>query len=173
MKRKSILILLLCLGIVSSTMMLCGSKDCWALVKKLSLENLTNRSSLILIGKVTNLQSSKEEGKTIITDVTITPENFVKSSVNAPEITVRILGGEVGDIGLKVSTEPDFKKGERVLLFLEKTNKANNIYQATTGIQGKYTINANNAINTRGLIPEKNIALDKLIKQIEKCIVVE
>ena len=52
-------------------------------------------------------------------------------------IVFRIKGGEIGDIGLRVSHQPRFIKGEEVCVFLRKVDDNLTVYG---GIWGKYHI---------------------------------
>ncbi|TET48271.1 hypothetical protein E3J59_00855 [Candidatus Aerophobetes bacterium] len=79
------------------------------------------------------------------------------------EITVKVPGGEVGGIGLKVSDTPEFRKGEEVFLFLRIEKLP--IFKVAGLFQGKYTIEGGKAKNK---VMEQEIPWDIFIDQIEE-----
>ena len=54
-----------------------------------------------------------------------------------PEVTFRIAGGEVGDIGMRTSTHPTFRIGERVIVFLHTEGSTARLFGLQ---QGKFTV---------------------------------
>jgi len=96
----------------------------WTLMISLSTEDLTEKAENIVVGKVIKKECrwNKERTK-IYTYITIFVEEDLKGKAEGKEITVRYLGGEVGEVGLRVSDAPSFKEDEEVLLFLKKGKK--------------------------------------------------
>lgn len=137
-----------------------------ALVMKKSIEELTYEADFVLIGKVKDMESRWNKEKTLIhTYVTVSVTKYVKSilEIGEPkEITVKVPGGEVGDIALKVSDTPEFKKGEEVFLFLRIEELP--IFRVTGLFQGKYTIEDGKVKNK---VLEWEIPLDSFVGQIE------
>lgn len=86
-----------------------------------TLESMTNSSDSIVIGQVMS-QKSYWENQNIFTDVVIKVQEFVKNAAGdtATEITVKILGGKVGDVRLEMDNAPVFENGRKMLLFLKK-----------------------------------------------------
>lgn len=144
-----------------SVLAFCKTLPCQAALKQMPLEELVSQSDTILVGTIANLQSSWNKGETIITEASINPETFLKHPQVKKEIIVRVFGGEVGEIGLAVSTEPVLKKGERALLFLKKAGDKDNVYRPVNGHQGKYTL------GQKDIILENNLSLDEFIAQIK------
>lgn len=137
-----------------------------ALMVRKSLEELTSQADSILIGKVEKIESRWNEEKTLIyTYVTISVKEHTKAlsgMAEVKEVIVRVRGGEVGDIGLRVSDTPQFREGEEVLLFLKRENMP--LFSVTGLFQGKYSIEDGIAKN-RMLGVE--IPLNSFISQIK------
>ena len=141
-------------------------KSGYALMVKIPLEDLTKNASHILIGKVKNIRCAWNSESTLIyTYVTVSVERYIKNAFDKKEvpkeITVRYVGGIVGDIGLWQSDTPTFKKNQQVLLFLQPIEK--DIFKVTGRFQGKYTI-------AKGQILEKKVLVDDFVHQIRKII---
>ena len=138
-----------------------------ALVIKKSVEELTHEADSVLIGKVKDIESQWNKEKTLIyTYVTVSVTEYVKSilEIGEPkEITVKVPGGEVGDIALKVSDTPEFREGEEVFLFLRIEKLP--IFRVAGLFQGKYTIREGKVINK---ILEWEIPLESFIGQIQE-----
>ncbi len=138
-----------------------------ALMVRKSIEELTYEADSILIGKVKSMESRWNKDRTLIyTYVTISVREYTKALPNmkeVKEITVKVPGGEVGGIGLKVSDTPEFRKGEEVFLFLRIEELP--IFKVAGLFQGKYTIEDGKAKNK---VMEQEILLDSLISQIRE-----
>ena len=86
-----------------------------------SLENLMDRAEIIIIGTVAEINSQWNKDKTsILTFVKINIEENIKGNNAKKEIIIRVLGGEVDDIGLDVSNSPKFKVDQQYLCFLQR-----------------------------------------------------
>ncbi len=102
-----------------------------------SLENLTKRADIIIIGIVKKIESQWNKDKTRIWSfVKIDLEEIIKGNYVQKEITIRVLGGEVEDIGMEVSNSPKFKVNEHFLCFLQKDS--DNTFAVTGWEAGKY-----------------------------------
>lgn len=136
-----------------------------ALMVEKSVEELTFEADSILIGKVEKIESRWNEERTLIyTYVTISVKQYAKaisSQEQVKEIIVKVRGGEVGDIGLKVSDTPEFRVGEEVFLFLRMEDMP--LFSVTGLFQGKYTIEDGVA---RNRMQGVEIPLDSFISQI-------
>ena len=104
---------------------------------QLSLKQLSQGAETIVLGTVTDQVSAWNDLHTAIyTDVIIEVEEAIKGAVG-PEVTFRIAGGEVGDIGMRTSTAPTFHIGERVIVFLRTEGSTAQL----VGLQqGKFTV---------------------------------
>jgi len=131
--------------LVVLVLVLALASDSFALVKKMAPAELRDASSDIIVGRVTSSQSDWE-GDLIYTYYSIKVNEKVKGT--PPEfITVRVPGGEVGDVMLFVYDAANFDMGEDVFLFL---NKANSHYEVTGWFQGKYSVK-NGKVEDTGL----------------------
>ncbi|MFA5908551.1 MAG: hypothetical protein WC815_07235 [Vicinamibacterales bacterium] len=92
----------------------------------LSLDQLTERAAAIVVSTVTSRRAEWEHfgaSRLIITKVTIEVEQSLKGS--APRtLTVDVLGGTIGDETLRVSHVPEFRVGDRDVLFLNNAPHA-------------------------------------------------
>jgi len=110
-----------------------------SVVRKLSEEEMTLLSESILIGRCTAIRSEwSEDGRKIFTYVTIVPQTFLKGDQIPQEITIKQLGGVVGDIVMRVEGSPVFEVDEEVLLFLK--SGPNGSYSVIGLSQGKFSI---------------------------------
>ena len=103
----------------------------------LGLAQLSRGAKTIVLGTVTDQVSAWNDLHTAIyTDVRLEVEEAIKGAVG-PEVTFRITGGEVGDIGMRTSTDSTFRKGERVIVFLHTGGSATQLFGQQ---QGKFTV---------------------------------
>ena len=158
-------VLLVVMVFFLGTVILPGSRAVALMVEK-DIEQLTQEADLILTGRVKSIESGWNEERTLIyTYVTISVEEEAKAlsgQEQVDEIIVRVRGGEVGDIGLRVSDTPQFREGEEVFLFLRMEDMP--LFSVTGLFQGKYTIENGIARNqTLG----KEIPLDSFISQVK------
>ncbi len=125
--------------------------------KSLSLRELSDKSSLIIVGTIIKLESSWNSERTkIFTFIEIEVEEYIKGSGDK-KITIRIPGGTAEGITEVHSGMPTFSEGEKVVLFLDPGRPYSDIVGA---YQGKYTI-----IDDRLL--EKGISASEFIQQIK------
>jgi hypothetical protein len=143
MKRQIITIAFLCFWVASSS-------QAFGVMMGLSTEELTKSSDLIVIGNVKSVESLwSEDGKFIISRAKVIVHSVINGKWDKDIISVEYVGGEVGDIGLKVSDVKPLKQGENLLLFLKLKNGQKQkmvnaeIHHTISGnAQGQYTINA-------------------------------
>lgn len=127
----------------------------------MSVKELTEKAESIVIGKVADQKSEWNSNKTqIYTTVTFDVHEYLKGSSDNVSKTFRLPGGQVGDIRLQVAEMPEFKTGEKALLFLKKGNTSDDA--EIVGLkQGKYSINGDRVV-------ENNKSLVELKKEIVK-----
>lgn len=89
-------------------------------VVELPERELTASAAAIVVGRVKAIASDWDaSGRQIFTDVTVALDEVVRGELPpASDITIRQLGGRVGDTESRVLGSPQFAVGERVLLFL-------------------------------------------------------
>ena len=104
---------------------------------KMSLEELSTQADTIVLGTIASQTSAWDTHTgSIYTDVTLTAHESIKG-LSDEEITFRITGGVVGEIGMRTSNDPVFQNGERVVIFLNTEETPATV----VGLhQGKYTV---------------------------------
>lgn len=111
-------------------------------VTNLTVSQLTQRSTLIAIGKCTAVQS-KWVGRVLVTLATIEVSETLKGNV-APRVTVVLPGGQDAKrrfpVAMTYPGGPTITKGEEVFLFLTNSNNSADGLSVTGYSQGKYTI---------------------------------
>jgi hypothetical protein len=117
---------------------------------RLSLQQLSRGAETIVLGTVTDQMSAWNDLHTAIyTDVRVEVEEAIKGVVG-PEVTFRIAGGEVGNIGMRTSTDPTFHIEERVIVFL----RAEGSTAQLVGLkQGKFTVSDGTVTQEGQVIP--------------------
>lgn len=130
------------------------------MTEKYSLGQLVSMSDTIIIGYVLYMSSkwNTSDGKKhrdddiIYTDIDILTEEYLKNPSGTEIITVRVLGGTVGQDKLEVEDQPSFNKTEKVLIFLKedtdpRTKYIKGKHFVVTGlIQGKISILGDNKV---------------------------
>ena len=154
------------------------SSSSLAVMFGLGTEELTRASESVIIGEVEDTEAQwSKDGKTIFTKAFIVVNEIIRGRTLQKRITIEYEGGEIGDIGLKVSDVVPLEKGERVLLFLKsgKSRGDGFVYNIVGKAQGKYTIDKERIARKRGFsvtggedIIDNNIPLDELIKKIRE-----
>jgi hypothetical protein len=91
-----------------------------SVVQALSLEELTHKAEVIVLGTATERQSRYGiDGKLIVTDVSMKVETALKGDVKAGSTLVAtVLGGRIDDVALQVPGEANLPVGQRVIAFL-------------------------------------------------------
>lgn len=108
-------------------------------VQKLSLQELAKKSDAIAVAIVEDETARYDVNKEIYTYITLRVLDPVKGAQKDQTLTIRQIGGTVGNIASVVSGMPTFKKGEEVVVFLSQKDAAG--YPWVMGLQqGKYSI---------------------------------
>lgn len=174
------------MSIICLCFMMVFSSTAHALMVGLSTEELTKGSDFIVVGRVEGVESMwSKDGKTIISRAHIIINEVIRGELSKERITVEYPGGEIEDIGLKVSDVRPLKKGEKILLFLKSKRdqrmrdeislsmEVEDIYQITGNAQGHYTIDYQGIARKGGFsliqredVVDNNIPLDILINKI-------
>lgn len=117
-----------------------------------SLDDLIERSEVIVIGTVKEAVASRKgpglREETIFHDIIIGVGRYLTGEKVDNEITLRQLGGTIGNESFFVDNQPFFIKGDRILLFLHQGNApvillsgeetSREIYGVTAGLQGYF-----------------------------------
>jgi hypothetical protein len=107
--------------------------------EKISVSQLTQRSEVVVIGKVISVRSGWNDDRTKIhTLADIAIQEQLKGTVAQTTITILTLGGEVNGIGESYSHAAKFIRDEHVVVFASRHTSGQ--YRTTAGDQGKYTV---------------------------------
>lgn len=120
-------------------------------VRRMHLEDLVRESDWIVVARPLSSHSAWDADHRLIwTYTTVEVSDSLKGE--APRrLVVAELGGEVGDIGLRVSGTPRFQIGEESLLFLVRT--ASQKIRVLGLFQGKMEISVDSASGERFVAP--------------------
>jgi hypothetical protein len=124
-----------------------------AIMVGLSTEELTRDSDVVLRGIVGSVKSVwSEDGKSIVTQAVIAGPQVVRGGYDHGPVIVEYPGGEIGDIGMKVSDVEALKEGEDVILFLKagRTTPSGHIHHLVGKAQGEYEIGKDGIARKRG-----------------------
>jgi len=123
-------------------------------VAKISLEEMTARSNLVIYGTVLSAHS-QWESKAINTYTRVRVRETLKGT-DGEFVTVKQMGGRVGDISDEVTGSPELIQGEDVVLFLVEWQGHYWIHSIVLGKFSIVTQNGNlvayNDLNNIGLI---------------------
>ena len=109
------------------------------LVVPLAEDALIEDADAIVLGVVTAIQGGYDPRRaTVVTDITVRLAEVLKGARAGDTLTVRQLGGSVGDLHAWVAGSPRFTLGEKVLLFL-RADQAGQLHVAHL-YQGKFTV---------------------------------
>jgi len=137
-----------------------------ALMVKLTLEDLIEKSDAIVIGKVVDILPARSGTEPlwssylrVFTDVIIETERYLYGEPPSAYIAVRVTGGRVGEMVMWVEDEPVFNLGEEAVLFLTRVPQPNSppegivsedYYRVTGAMQGKLGYRDGQAVNLGG-----------------------
>src|SRR5437870_13731396 len=89
------------------------------IVVPMSDDEIVIGARAIVTGKVLAIESNYDSQQDrIYTYVTVKVQQVLKGQISERRIVLKELGGQVGDHGLTVWGNPQFVRGERVLLYL-------------------------------------------------------
>ena len=132
------------------------------------LRELSDGADVIVTGKVIEQTSSWNEDNTrIYTRATIEVQEHLKGNNPGSSLTVRYLGGEVGEIGEMYSHMPRFINNEEVLVFLKK-DRNDLDYKVYDGENGKISIIEDPQTGEK--ITNSNVRINSLKAQINSYI---
>jgi hypothetical protein len=90
-----------------------------SVVQALELQELVAHADRIVLGRVLFAESFRRPNGQLGTWHRIAVERELRGSApDAQEVVVETLGGQIGDIAMRVEGEPSFTVGERVLVFM-------------------------------------------------------
>jgi hypothetical protein len=114
---------------------------------KIPLASLVGTADYIVVGKVANIVDNYMDQGKVYTLVTLNVEQQIKGTT-ADEITIKIPGGSIGEIGVNATDYPVFHAAEKAVVFLKKDG---DVFKVSGGYQGKLTIDKNNMVGVSTL----------------------
>ncbi len=137
-------------GVLVASLLLAGGQA-HALLAYMSDEQMVKTSDNVLVGSVESVESYYISEGVIVTDITIVTEDNVKGHLNkGGRVILRQPGGRVGPIVRHVTSLPQFREGEEVVLFLQMQKRTGPV--VVGGARGKLMI------RTDALTGEKYVA---------------
>ena len=107
-----------CTLVILFVVLFVSASGVFAQVRKMSVKELTEESTAILVGKCTQKVSSwNDNHDKIFTRIMIQAEEYVKGNLGS-EAEITIPGGRVDDILYEVSDMPIFNEGEETVVFV-------------------------------------------------------
>lgn len=106
----------------------------------ITLDDLTRNALVIVEARVEQVTAAWNAERTQIrTTVQLKPEAFYKGGDGSATLEFVLLGGVVGEDGLAVIGQPEFRRGEHVVVFLRADWKGNDI-PVVQMEHGKFTV---------------------------------
>jgi len=141
------------------------------LMIKIDVDTLWAESDAAILGTVTSIEAYSAARGMIYTVVTIQVEDHFIQPSDKSTVSVRIEGGEIGDMGVWVEDQPEFRIGENVFVFLSIPEEPEGEYDFTVFgcFQGKFTVNEGIATRTSNefTIPEPEDTMREDITPVE------
>lgn len=129
-----------------------------------SFRQLARHAELIAFGRCQTAESSWDDThRFIITTIRFQPRRTFKGTA-VDSLTVKVLGGEVGDQGMAASHSATMGTGEEAVLFLQRS-RFGNYFVVTGGTDGKLPV-ARNTRSERPLI-RGTLSLDDFSNLLE------
>jgi len=114
-------------------------------VAKMSLEQLVHRADLIVQGRVQSVHSQWDEQRRLVfTYASIRVDEPLKGE-RRQSVLIRQVGGSFGSIEMSVAGAPQFKNGQRLLVFLKRQDATT--FQVVGMNQGLYRIVEDSAVS--------------------------
>ena len=130
-------------------MLLCHAGTALATdVLPLSFDDITARAGAIALVETVNVRSdwrTSPQGRHIVTVVTFRVERGLKGQLGH-ELQLELLGGVIGSIGMDVDGMPQFRVGDRDVLFLSPN--PNSVAPIVGLYQGRFRVEGDRAAGT-------------------------
>jgi hypothetical protein len=98
-----------------------------SIVQALDLSELVAQSDRIVVGRVVFAEAFQHGDGTITTWYRVEVERELRGDAptkdDEPEVIIQVLGGQIGDLGMRVEGEPTFSIGERAVIFMREGNQ--------------------------------------------------
>jgi hypothetical protein len=103
----------------------------------LAIEELTQRSDLVVHGTVSSMRSSMEDGR-IFTTIDVTPTEIVKGAPSTRHVTLKLYGGVFNGMRTMVIGAPCISNGEEIVAFLKANSPST--YDLVNLAEGKFSV---------------------------------
>jgi hypothetical protein len=114
-----------------------------AVMRTLSIEELAGKADMIVLGTVIQQESAWDAQHTVISTTVTLAVVRTLAGPSAEVVTLQVTGGIVGTMGMRTSTDAEFRDGERVIVFLNTST----VPSTVVGMQqGKFTVQDNTVI---------------------------
>ena len=107
-------------------------------LSRLTLEELTDRSDLVLHGDVGAVEFEWVPEKGVFTRITIAPRDVLKGERTEDTVTIRMYGGKYGDLQISMDGAPCMQSGEEVVLFLKANGS--DTFNVVNLAEGKFSV---------------------------------
>ncbi|MEO6028406.1 MAG: matrixin family metalloprotease [Candidatus Binatia bacterium] len=138
MSCRSVLVTLRFIAALAGVLLLLSSPARATTIVRMSDEALTLGADAIVTGTVTDVHAERAATGSIATYVTIAIDSVVKGYVPTDSVTVRELGGRVGDDELHLYGTPRYEVGESIIAFLGQDGDG--YLRTSQMVLGKFTI---------------------------------
>ena len=149
--NKQHLLTILILPLTSSLLFSTGHG---ASVLKTTMDEMLTESEFVFEGRVLSVESRQTDSKRIHTFVTFEIQEIIKGEYPEPTITLRFLGGTVGNLTMAVSDIQIPRDGERGVYFVESLDR-NQVHPLYGWSQGHFTVTADDT-GTDRMMTAKN-----------------
>lgn len=159
MSFRSVLVFVRFLAAVVGVLLLLSSPSRATTMVRMSDEALTLGADAIVTGTVIDVHADRDANGTISTYVTLAVDAVVKGYLPNATVTVREIGGRVGDDELHLYGAPHYEVGEDVIAFLGQSGDG--FLRTSQMALGKFSVTsdpesgdrvANRALDEEGLI---------------------
>ncbi|HBT87107.1 hypothetical protein [Desulfobacter sp.] len=125
-----------------------------ASVLKTTMDEMLTESEFVFEGRVLSVESRQTDSKRIHTFVTFEIQEIIKGEYPEPTITLRFLGGTVGNLTMVVSDIQFPRDAERGVYFVESLER-NQVHPLYGWSQGHFTVTADDT-GTDRMMTAKN-----------------
>jgi hypothetical protein len=141
-------------AVIWMSMMMCVFSASASSVLEVSMDEMLQKSQFVFEGRVTAVKSMENSSKRIHTYITFEILDVIKGEYNDKTITLRFLGGTVGDVTMGISDMRYPQQGEQGIYFVEslERNQINPLYGWS---QGHFIIDRDAAGNPRVMTNRK------------------
>lgn len=115
--------MLKCFAIWTSLLLISISYGNAASVREVSLNEMLKQSQFVFEGTVTAIETKENSQKRIHTYITFQIKDIIKGKYHTNTITLRFVGGTVGDISMAVSDMQLPQEGEHGIYFVESLDR--------------------------------------------------